>query len=217
MIKLRIEILGIATSLAWICSGLAVLSDNDPDDIWAYCRADDSCVIEYDHLSNQTDEPYLFLGYVMDSEQARWGQFRKAIHTYPDVQSCLVEEEQHKKEPNLLKFDWERVGTGRGAAVCMFRIARSLADVEKTGSWLKYHHFKVVGPNRSRSEDFISYRETEPVSYLAAYWSVEQYRAKTPSFIRTLTGFDTVLRYELIFDFSEASKVVGTYIVTPTK
>ncbi|TMV09990.1 hypothetical protein FGK63_02665 [Ruegeria sediminis] len=153
----------------------------------------------------------------MDSEQARWGQFRKAIHAYPDVQSCLIEDEQNKKQPNLLKFDWDRVGTGRGAAVCVFRIARSLSNQNRLQHWFAYHHFEIAGPHRYRSQSFVPTRENQPVASMTGYWTVEQYRKQTPSIIRTLTGFDTVIRYEVILSFSDENQTVGASVLATTK
>lgn len=207
----------VASSLVWFCSAYAALSESAPVDVWEHCRSDDSCTIEYDRLSTQGDEPYLFLGYVMDSEQARWNQFRKAIHAYPNVQSCLIEEERNKKQPNLLKFDWDSVGTGQEAAVCVFRIARSLSNQDRIQNWFAYHQFEVAGPHRYRSKSFVPTRENQPVASMTGYWTVEQYRKQTPSMIRTLTGFDTVIRYEVILSFSEENQTVGASVLATTK
>lgn len=196
----------------------ALLAAEESDvDVWATCRSTDTCVIEYDHLSNQTAEPFLFLGYVMDSEQARWKQFRKAIRDYPDVQSCLTKEERDKENPNLLKLDWERVGYSSGAEVCIFRISRSLADLERIKSWLSFHEFRVLGYNRYRSEGFVSTRENQPVGVVHAYWTNQQFRERKPSLLWRLIGIDPLIRYEIVIGISEEFQVVGSSVVTPTK
>ena len=217
MSKLQTGILGFTSSFLWACSGFVALSEDAPDDIWAYCRADDSCTIEYDHLSAQSDEPFMFLGYVMDSEQARWGQFRKAIRAFPDVQSCLIEEEQVKENPNLLEFDWETVGTGAGAEVCVFRITRSLGDLSRVKTWLKFHGFNVGKYGRYRSEKVPVRRDNQPVASMTGYWTTDQYRENNSSFLKSLIGFGTVLRYEVTISFSESGQVVGVSVLTPSK
>ncbi len=186
-------------------------------DIWAACRQTDTCVIEYDHLSEQTTEPFLFLGYVMDGEQARWKQYRKAIRNYPDVQSCLTEEERAKENPNLLKLDWERVGYWSGAEVCIFRISRSLADLERIKSWLSFHDFRVTGYNRYRSDDFVPTRNNQPVGYVSGSWSVQQYREKNPTLLWRLFEFDLIYGYGISLSISEEFQVVGAYINASTK
>ncbi|MEW2917200.1 hypothetical protein AB1A64_09010 [Ruegeria sp. ANG10] len=217
MNKFRIEFLSIASSLVWFCTGYAALSENAPEDIWEHCQTSETCTIEYDHLSNQEDEPYLFLGYVMEPEQARWEQFREAIQTYPDVKSCLLKDEQNKEVPNLLKFDWARVGTGDGAAVCVFRVTRSLGDPDRIQNWFKYHEFEVAGPYRYFSEDFVPTSENQPVATMTGYWTTEQYRRHTPSLIAKLVGLDAVRRYEIILSISYENQVVGSTTIRIVK
>ena len=170
--------------------------------------------IPYDHLANQETDPFLFLGYIMDSEMARWPQYRRAVGRFPDVRACLVKEEQEKDKPNLLLIDWDQTGMGKGAEVCVFLIARSLGSVERIRKWLEFHEFKLGTFSRTRST---AYRETQPVSNMSAYWTVEQYRKHNPSLIRTLTGFDLALRYEIVLQFSEINQIVGVRVVIPSK
>ncbi|WP_170431711.1 hypothetical protein [Ruegeria arenilitoris] len=193
------------------------MSDSNTEDTWAYCRTDDSCEIAYHHLANQDTDPFLFLGKVVDQGHPQWKRYRKLLRRYPDVVSCLVESEHEKEEPNLLKLDWEEVGTGSGAEVCVFRIARSLSSLDKITAWLEYHSFRVGSYDRYRSEKFIPRWETQPVSNMGAYWSLDQYREKNPSLIVALTGIDLIQGYELILGFSENGQVVGASSVTPTK
>lgn len=217
MSKLRTGILRIASSLLCLCSGFVALSEEAPDDVWESCRADDSCTIEYDHLANQLTDPFLFLGKVVDHMHPQWKRYRRVLRRYPDVMSCLVESEREKKEPNLLKLDWKNVGTGSGAEVCVFRITRSLSSLDRITAWLEYQNFSVGSYSRYRSEKFVPRWETQPVSNMGAYWSLDQYRAKNPSLIVALTGIDLIQKYEVILGFSEDSQVVGVSAVTPTK
>lgn len=202
---------------ALVTTTVPAASEDSEVDVWEECRSSDTCIIEYEHLSNQKTEPFLFLGYVMNSEQTRWRQFRRAIHEYPDVLSCLIEEERSKEPPNLLKFDWERVGYGRGAEVCLFRISRSLSDLDRIQNWLSFHQFKVLGYHRTRSEGFVPYRESEPVGKVFAYWTTSQLRERKPSALWSLLGYDPLLRYEVVIGMSEEFQAVGVSIVTPTQ
>jgi hypothetical protein len=186
-------------------------------DTWDVCRASNECKIEYDHLATQDTDPFMFLGHVMDREQARWSQYRRSIELFPDVRNCLVEEEREKTTPNLLLIDWDRTGVGRDAEICIYLIVRSLSRVDQVVSWLKYHGFIVGEVRRHRSKDYIARFETQPVSTMTAYWSVEQYREKNPSWLRTLFGIDLAEIFEVTFKFSESNHVVGVRISIPSK
>ncbi|MFV2053928.1 hypothetical protein [Aliiroseovarius sp. YM-037] len=192
-------------------------ADEALDTHWDDCRKTNTCRIEFDHLATQESDPFMFLGRVMDNEQARWRQFRRAIHEYPDVERCLVRTEWNRREPNLLLIDWDRTGTGRGAEVCLFRIARSLGNLERLQQWLVYHGFELSELHKYRGEDYVVRYETQPVSHMSAYWATERYRERNPSWIRALTGFDPLLRYEVVFRFSETNQVVEVSVVTATK
>ncbi|WP_170349182.1 MULTISPECIES: hypothetical protein [Ruegeria] len=204
-------------AVAIFAASMPLAAEGPEADVWTDCRPTDTCEIEYDHLSNQSAEPFLFLGYVMDSEQARWKQFRKAIRNYPDVQSCLIKEEQKKESPNLLKLDWKRVGYGSGVEVCIFRISRSLGTLDRIQSWMSYHDFRVVGYSRYRSENFVPTRINQPVGNVAGYWTVEQYRERNPTLFWRLFEFDLIYSYEIVLGISDEFKVVGTHVITPTK
>jgi len=101
-------------------------SQDSAGDVWDDCRALSNCTIDYDYLATQKTDPFLFSGYVMNSEQPRWSQYRRVLRRFPDVRSCLIEEEKEKSTPNLLLMDWQETGTGRGAEVCIFLIARKI-------------------------------------------------------------------------------------------
>lgn len=170
--------------------------------------------IPYDHLANQETDPFLFSGFTMDRESARWPQYRRAIGRFPDVRNCLVKDEQEKEKPNLLLIDWDQTGMGTGVEVCLFLIARSLENVDRIRQWLEFQEFRRGPLTRTRTS---ASRENGPVSNMSAYWSVEQYREYNPSLLRTLTGFDMALRYEIVLQFSEINQIVGVAVVIPAK
>lgn len=193
------------------------ISENSEGDIWAECRATDSCTIEYDHLANQDTDPFLFIGKVVDREHPKWRSYRKALRRYPDVRDCLVEEERDKSEPNLLMIDWERIGTGKNASVCVFRIASSLGSVERIQAWLAYHRFKFGSVSRRVSESFIPHYETYPVYNITASWSADRYREFNPSWLVAITGYDLIYSYTLVLNFDQNQRIAGVGVGTRSK
>ncbi|WP_372575202.1 hypothetical protein [Ruegeria jejuensis] len=163
-------LLSFSASRAW--------PESTSEDVWSECRADDSCVIEYDHLANQSTDPYMFSGKVVDKSSNKWRSHRRSIKKFSDVRECLVKSEQHKENPNLLKIDWDQVGFDHAAEVCIFRIARSLGDTQLFKDWFGYHGFNVVGPHRSRSESYKPRYRTQPMQTLSAKWSGAEYETQ---------------------------------------
>ncbi|WP_145974801.1 hypothetical protein [Ruegeria atlantica] len=186
-------------------------------EIWSECRPSASCVIEYDHLSTQDVEPFLFLGRVVDSDHPQWRKYRKAIRKFPDVQSCLAKEEQKKENPNLLKLDWEGGGYSSGVELCIYRISRSLVTLDRVQSWMSYHDFRVVGYSRYRSENFVSTGTNQPVGNVSGYWTVQQYRERNPTLLWRFFEFDLIYSYGIVLGISEEFKVVGAHVTMPTK
>ncbi len=207
----------LLSAVALVFGAASAKAEIGTSEIWSKCRSTASCVVEYDHLSTQDVEPFLFLGRVVDSDHPRWRQYRKAIRKFPDVQSCLAKEEQMKENPNLLKLDWKRVGYGSSAEVCIFRISRSLGTLDRIQSWMSYHDFRVVGYSRYRSENFVPTRVNQPVGNVAGYWSVEQYRERNPTLLWRFFEFDLIYSYGIVLGVSDEFKVVGAHVSTPTK
>ena len=165
--------------------------------------------IPYDHLANQETDPFLFHGKLMDENNPRWHQFRRVLRKYPDVRDCLIIQEQGEVEPNLLLIDWQKTGLGRGAQVCIFLIARSLGTIERHRQWLEFHEFRVVDLMQIFSSDYIPPFETKPVAIMSGFWTTEQYRAKNPSWLASLTGLETVQGYSVVIGYSYQQLVVG--------
>jgi hypothetical protein len=165
--------------------------------------------IPYDHFANQETDPFLYSGRLMDEDHPRWRQFRGPLQKYPDVRDCLVEGERESEQPNLLKIDWRGVGPGASREVCVFRIARSLKDVELIRQWLLYHQFRVGELSRVFDEDYTPRYETQRIYNMQGSWTKEQYRKIHPSWLAALTGFDPVYGHGLLFEFSEDFTVVG--------
>lgn len=181
------------------------------------CEPSESCPIEYDHLATQETDPFLFLGRVMDEEHPQWRRYRRYLRRYSDVRDCLVAEQRQLDQPNLLLIDWDAVGTGRGAEVCIFQIARSLGTVERIQKWLHYNEFRTGELGNYRGDGFRPRFDSQPVSNLAAYWPLERFRELKPSWLSWLTGWDSIYHYELILNFDQHNRISGVGVVTPTK
>lgn len=171
--------------------------------------------IPYDHLANQETDPFLFLGQVVDEEHPQWSRYKRVLKKYPDVRDCLLKSEQQKERPNLSLIDWGRVGTSHAAEVCVFRIARSLSDVERLLSWLDMHRFSHQGINRYASDTFTPRFETQPIYNLTARWSIEEYRKINPSLIYSITGFHLIQDFRLVISFDQEGLVSGVTVNTP--
>lgn len=192
-------------------------ASNSGHDPWSDCRPTSSCRINAKTLSEQESDPFLFLGRVIDSESARWRHYRKALNRFPDARACLMDRERVNDAPNLLLIDWDRVGTGRGAEVCVFRITRSFdqsSDVEK---WLRFHSFEFRGRSRRFSATYEPQFRNEPITGITAAWSNEKYRSLNPNWFSRLTGFEWLSGYQLVIDFNSENEVVSVGVVTPSK
>ncbi|MEM9499961.1 MAG: hypothetical protein AAGA28_18735 [Pseudomonadota bacterium] len=179
----------------------------DDSDVWQDCRSDNSCTIEYDHLSDQKSEPFRFIGRVVDEDHPRWGQYRKAIQRYPDVRTCLTEEEKDKQTPNLLVFDWRTFGFSSSAEVCIFRIASSLGSPDRFVRWLDFHNFSHSGLHATRASTYEPRHEYDPFYRVTGFWTVEQFREVQPSWFAKLTGIEMMTSYSLNATFSKDLKV----------
>lgn len=171
------------------------------------CQPSLTCPMTYEYLSNQDDDPFLFNGKIMNEEHPRWHQYEETLARFPKVKDCLLE--GYDTNPvNLYAIDWDNVGTGRGAEVCTFRIFRSLANLERVTEWLRLHDFRVSEPSDSGGEP--------PLVQLHAYWTVEQYREKKPSFLAYL-GIDFVYGYTLSIRLDPQDRVIGAAVATSSK
>lgn len=211
------SIIVLGATLASAVGNASIAQNIDHGSDLTKCRENKTCTIEYDYLSEQESDPFLFAGIVMDADQPRWSQFRRSLRKFPSVRDCLVAEEQEKQKPNLLLIDWDRVGTGGSARVCIFRIARSLNDVERIHKWLAFHEFRVNPKIRLVGDSYVPQHPKVPVSGLTAQWTREQYRDRKPSLISSLFSFDLILSYQLVIEFSQDDEVAHVGLVTPTK
>ncbi|SLN55696.1 hypothetical protein PEL8287_02978 [Roseovarius litorisediminis] len=192
-------------------------SGGEEKSVWDDCRATNRCTLEYDYLANQETDPFLFNGREINEKHPRWHQFQEAVEEYTHTRQCLVPTEQGKDKPNLLLLDEHAIGTGRGAEVCIYRIMRSLNDVNRIEAWLTYHDFKFGEKRWVVDENYIPRFKTKAVSKITAWWTIERYREVNPSWLAQLTGIDLILNYQVVVGFSREDKVRGVRVVTPSK
>lgn len=179
------------------------------------CEDIETCAIPYIRLSNQETDPFLFHGRLMDNSHPRWSQYRSALRKFSDVRDCLIREEQEKAEPNLLLIDWAKVGTGRGAEVCIFRIFDSFEMPEQGQRWLEIHGFSISPLQRIGADPERLRYETQPWFNLGGNWTVELYWERNPNWLVDLTGIDITYTYGVTIMFAKNNSVVGVAIATP--
>ncbi len=106
------------------------------------CLDPQVCPIPYVRLSKQETEPFLFLGKVVDEDHPRYGDYRAALSRFPDVRSCLTEEEREKPQPDLRQVEWGGIRDTRDIDVCVFRIATSVKAIDIIKEWLGLNSFR---------------------------------------------------------------------------
>jgi len=138
-------------ALALLTSTVAI-ANASKENAWAQCRSTNSCTIEYDYLSNQEIDPFLFYGKVVDREHPQWREYRRSLSRYSDVRDCLIPSEAKRQTPNLILIDWKKMRSEEVIEVCMFRIFSSLESPADAKQWLEIQGLQnVVLKDRYRS------------------------------------------------------------------
>lgn len=146
----------------------------------------------------------------MDQTHPQWSRFRRLLKDFPSVRDCLLPEEARKAVPDLRQFDWKRVGTGSGAEVCIYRVARSLGDPDAIFDWLSAQDFKFERQLIPyKGIDYAPRFAGDPVFNVTATWTVAQYREKNPSLLARVFGIEPVIGYSVVLQFSQSCRVVG--------
>jgi len=146
-------------------------AEDTDEDVWAECRATDSCTIEYDYLANQETDPFLFSGKVMDREHPRWSQYRSAIRSYADVRDCLVRSEVKKETPNLTLINWKKMRSGKIIEVCLFRVFSSLGSPENAKLWLEVQGLKNASLNVRKGRVVRDWKRVEVTLASVSAWN----------------------------------------------
>ena len=174
------------------------------------CLDPETCPIPYVRLAKQETEPFLFQGRVMDESRPRYKEYRKALRRFPDVRSCLIEEERGKPQPDLRQIDWGGIRSIQDIDVCVFRIASSADGLESIKTWLLYNDFIVDGEGRYVGKKYVAKHETDPVFLLSVHLTLEKFRTIIPRlWIERLLGYEGIRSYSLNIVFSQTFQVVG--------
>lgn len=213
--------LGVFRCIFRIVAAILVLSQGAvAAETPAACSDANECNFHAQQLSDQSSDPFMFGGRIVDESHPRWKTFRRAIRKFPSVESCLKPNDHEEGELNLLDFDWDRVGTGRNLEICLFRIARSLQNVDRLNEWLmaagfragtRLQRYTAEYGQRVYERDKARGRET-PLVNLNVGMSMERYRELNPSLFVTLTGIEFVQGTFITFQLSKGDKVVGVQI-----
>ncbi|MCK4860767.1 MAG: hypothetical protein KAS85_02485 [Rhodobacteraceae bacterium] len=188
------------------------LAQEDGTEIHSLCNDIATCAIPYVRLSKQETEPFLFLGKVVDEQHARYNDYRKSILRFPNVLTCLKEEERGKSEPDLRQIDWDMIHNTREMEVCVFRIASSIEDVEYIKIWLQYHGYRVDDILQLSTERNPPRYDTGPWFSFQGHLTIEKFREIIPRFwLARLIGFEGARNHTLTVSFSKEGQVVGAY------
>lgn len=177
------------------------------------CLDPEICPIPYVRLAKQETEPFLFLGNVVDVNHPRYkayNRYKNALRSFPDVRSCLTEEERGKSQPDLRQMDWGAIGNIREIEVCVFRIASSIEDIETIILWLRHHGFEVREMQRRMSDTYVPRYETESIFNLESFLAIEKFRKIIPRvWLARIIGLEWGTSYALTMSFSQKYQLVG--------
>lgn len=102
-------------------------------------------------LSSESEQPFKWQGKPISSRSPSLAKYyMPSVTRFPDVRACLEDTEKDSVDPNLARFDWNKIHTNEDADVCMFRVFDSLGDVPASVGWLQSQGFevKVEGDDR---------------------------------------------------------------------
>lgn len=174
------------------------------------CLNPDICPIPYVRLAKQNTEPFLFLGKVVSENHPRYADYESAINSFPNVRSCLIENERNEPQPDLRQIDWSAMHDIHDIDVCVFRIASSIEVIESIKSWLRYHGIKVGAGSSLYGQGYVPKNETDRVFALESHLSVNKFREIIPrSWIAHLIGIELMRNYWITISFSKSGRVVG--------
>ena len=129
---------------------------------------------------------------------------------FPDVRSCLVGSERTKPQPDLRQMDWAAVNSFSDLDVCVFRIAKSIQDIDTIKVWLRHNEFSVGRNVKQRSDNFVPQSGTEPVLSIDSVLSVENFRKIFPRhWLWEILGIERVYIFSLGILLSRSGQVVG--------
>lgn len=84
---------------------------------------------------------------------AAWGSdaqradAKRSATRFPNVRSCLLEDESRLETPDVRLVDWKKLQTDSDAELCIARIASLIGNNDRLRAWLSFHGFasKTLG------------------------------------------------------------------------
>ncbi|MCV2893844.1 hypothetical protein [Lentibacter sp. XHP0401] len=171
------------------------------------CELGPDCPIPFNHLSNQTDEPFFVRNEVFDERFSAWRKYADVIEEFHDVRDCLIASEAKKEAPNLLLIDWSKGDFVRTGQVCLFRIASSLRHPSLMQEWIRYHDFRL-SDLKLGDETHVSYSAV----VFTGIWNATQYRERKPNWIAALTGIDVTISIGFGVRYNRNLDVVDVFL-----
>lgn len=74
---------------------------------------------------------------------------KRALHRFPDAQSCLERGAKAANRKDLVRMDWDKISTNGDAKVCAFRLLHEWGGVAEAAAWLETQGFRVGEVNNS--------------------------------------------------------------------
>ena len=176
------------------------------------CSSENNCRIPHQHISNETDEPFMFLGKVVNDGHPRHSDYDDALRKFRRTQACLISSERMAQTPNLLKIDWANLRGRHDLEVCLFRIFRSLGNLEAIRAWLEFHAFEVRGPTRVVGENYRPRNECEPLYSFGGSWDSDEAMRHRPSLLWRLTGLTLIHGTSVNIGLSESGELVDVRV-----
>lgn len=104
---------------------------------------------------------------------------KRALARFPDAQSCLVPGADAAVREDLLRMDWDLIGTDGEAQACIFRLVSAWGGSEDASAWLTAQGFKAPSTWRRGPPDSL---------VLSSAWSIREngYRFPVNGFFRQL-------------------------------
>ena len=172
-------------------------------------------MVENDLATQETD-PFMFLGKYVDGEHPQFKNYDRIIRRFDSPADCLGPSARDQDTVDLLQIDWNKVGTGKIAEVCVFRILRSLANTDDIIFWLEHHDFTVTGPTKKSPGVIRSGQDIVNDKDILGTWTLDRFRSERPSLL-SFFGVELVNSYDVLVQLDQYNNVVGINAIVSTK
>ncbi len=167
-------------------------------------------------FSNQSSDPFLFYGEIVDTAHPRYESFSKSLEKFQTVEDCLRVAETNNSPNQTYEFDWTEMRSSEDLEVCFFRLFNSFSSNQVTKSWMESVGFSI------RLETTRSPRDGPPRAMDKAVLSVnammnEETAISTEisDFYRRIRGwFGKHLSVSVFFNSHERIEYVGVTVIS---